>query len=47
MAMHLRCGKLFTGLEDDARSGQTVVVDGGAVAYVGATEKAPPRDARR
>ena len=42
MAMHLRCGKLFTGLEDDARSGQTVVVDGGAVAYVGATEKAPP-----
>jgi len=38
------CGQLFTGNEDDARPGQTLVFDGdGVIDYVGAAEEAPRR----
>jgi len=43
MAIHVKCGTLFTGNEDLERSRQTLVVDaGGRLAYVGPTDSAPP-----
>jgi len=42
MATHVRCGSLFTGAEDLARAGQTLVFDGaGRLSYVGPTDAAP------
>ena len=41
MAKHIRCGKLFTGLEDRAATDQTVVVEGTAISWVGPTDRAP------
>ena len=41
MSKHIRCGTLFTGLDDKARKDHTVVIDGGEVSYVGPTAKAP------
>jgi imidazolonepropionase-like amidohydrolase len=41
MATHVRCGALFTGKEDVERAGQTLVVEGGRLAYVGPTDAAP------
>ena len=42
MRQHIRCGKLFTGLDDEARADHTIVVaDDGRVAHVGPTAEAP------
>ncbi len=42
MAIHVKCGTLFTGNEDVERSRQTLVVDArGRLAYVGPTDSAP------
>jgi imidazolonepropionase-like amidohydrolase len=47
MTKRIKCGKLFTGLEDTARTDQTVIVDDdGIIAYVGPTASAPPPAAR-
>ena len=43
MAKHIRCGKLFNGLEDQARVDQTIVVDGTTIAFVGPAAEAPKR----
>src|SRR6202011_2209875 len=46
MKTFVRCGHLFTGHEDDARAGETLVFDeGGMLDYVG-PEKGAPRRAR-
>jgi imidazolonepropionase-like amidohydrolase len=43
MAIHVKCGTLFTGNEDVERNRQTLVVDArGRLAYVGPTDGAPP-----
>lgn len=43
MAKHLRCGRLFTGLEDAAPTDQTIVVgNDGLIDFVGETRAAPP-----
>lgn len=45
MRKFLRCGHLFDGLGEDLKSDQTVVVEDGAIAYVGPAAEAPqPRD---
>jgi imidazolonepropionase-like amidohydrolase len=48
MTLHVRCGSLFTGREDEARRDCSLVVcDDGRLAYVGASSAAPkpgPRD---
>ncbi len=41
MAKHIRCGKLFTSLGDQALAGQTIVVEGSAISHVGPTAEAP------
>src|SRR5687768_3525396 len=42
MTTYVRCGALFTGNEDRARSNQTLAIDdAGRLAWVGATEAAP------
>ena len=41
MAMHVRCGALFTGNEDAERKNQTLVIESGRLTYVGPTDKAP------
>ena len=41
MAKHIRCGKLFNGLEDDARIDQTIVVDDASITFVGPSAEAP------
>jgi len=41
MATHVRCGTLFTGTEDAARTAQTLVVDSGRLTYVGPAAGAP------
>ncbi len=42
MALHIRCGTLFTGAEDAARANQTMVTDEkGGLAFVGPTASAP------
>jgi imidazolonepropionase-like amidohydrolase len=42
MAIHVRCGGLFTGNEDAERSNQTLIVDdAGRIAYVGPAGGAP------
>ena len=41
MRKHIRCGKLFTGSGDDAKTDQTIVIEDGAIAYVGDTARAP------
>ena len=41
MKKHIRCGTLFTGLEDKAKKDQTIVVEDGLITYVGPTSKAP------
>jgi imidazolonepropionase-like amidohydrolase len=38
----IRCRRLFTGLEDNARDDQTVVVENGLFSYVGPAHQAPP-----
>ena len=44
MKTFVRCGQLFTGNEDDARSSQMLVFDeDGVIAYVGAEEEMPKR----
>src|SRR5271154_6340737 len=44
MNTFVRCGQLFTGCEDEAQAGQTIVFDGeGMLDYVGAEEGAPRR----
>lgn len=46
MAKHIRCGHLFDGVADDAKTDQTVVVDGGTIKYVGDSAKAPKPGSR-
>ncbi len=42
MATHIRCGKLFTGSEDAARSNQVLVCDdAGRITYAGPAQSAP------
>ena len=41
MARHIKCGKLFTGLDDGARSQQTLVLDGDIIRFVGPSAEAP------
>ena len=41
MAKHVRCGRLFTGLDEKAAEDQTVVLDGERIGYVGPTGGAP------
>ena len=41
MRRHIRCGRLFTGFEDNAATDRTVVLDGERIAYVGETAGAP------
>ena len=41
MARHISCGKLFTGLGDGAEAGQTLVLDGDIIRYVGPSASAP------
>lgn len=41
MTRHLRCGTLFTALDEEARENHTVVIEDGAFAYVGPTDSAP------
>ena len=41
MATHLRCGTLFTGLDEEARPNHTIVFDGDTIAHVGPTDEAP------
>jgi len=44
MNTFVRCGQLFTGCEDEAQAGQTIVFDGdGVLDFVGAEEEAPRR----
>jgi imidazolonepropionase-like amidohydrolase len=44
MKSFVHCGSLFTGNEDEARSGEVLVFDGdGRIAYVGPEETAPRR----
>ena len=41
MTTHLRCGTLFTGLDEEARRDHTIVIDGDTIAHVGPTGEAP------
>jgi imidazolonepropionase-like amidohydrolase len=41
----IRCRRLFTGLEDDVRMDQTLVVEGGVFTHVGPTVGAPQTSA--
>jgi imidazolonepropionase-like amidohydrolase len=41
MSTHMRCGTLFTGTSSESSTDQTVVVENGAIAYVGPTASAP------
>lgn len=42
MTLHVRCGRLFTALEDTAQSDQTLVADAaGIITYAGPTAQAP------
>lgn len=42
MRQHIRCGKLFTGLEAEERTDQTLIVDDeGRISHVGPTAQAP------
>ena len=44
MKTFVRCGQLFTGNEDDARSSQMLVFDEeGVIAYIGPEEEMPRR----
>lgn len=40
--IHVQCKTLFTGLEDQARSVQTLIIENGLFSYVGPTSDAPP-----
>ena len=42
MARHIKCGKLFTGLGDGAETGQTLVMEGETIRFVGPSADAPP-----
>ena len=42
MSTVIKCGKLFTGADDDSRSGQVVRIENGAITYVGPSAEAPP-----
>ena len=42
MGQHIRCGKLFDGLSEDAKSEQTLVIEDGIIRFVGAAADAPP-----
>ncbi|MSP50955.1 MAG: amidohydrolase family protein [Alphaproteobacteria bacterium] len=47
MTKRIRCGRLFSGIENETRKDQTIVVDdGGVITYVGPTNEAPPRGSR-
>jgi imidazolonepropionase-like amidohydrolase len=39
--IHVRCSKLFTGLDDQAREDQVLVAENGVIAYVGPASAAP------
>ena len=41
MIRHIKCGKLFTGLGDDAETQQTLVIDGETICFVGPSAAAP------
>ena len=41
MAEHYRCGHLYGGAIEDAKAGQTIVVEDGTIAFAGATDAAP------
>ncbi len=41
MRKHIRCGTLFTGLEEEARGDQTIVIEDGDIGHVGPTAEAP------
>lgn len=41
MTTHVRCGSLFTGNEEAARTGQTFLIQDGRITSVGPTDKAP------
>ena len=42
MATHLRCGRLFTALDEQERTDHTVVFDDGVITHVGPSGEAPP-----
>jgi len=41
MARHIKCGKLFTGLDTGAEEQQTLVIDGEIIKFVGPSAEAP------
>ena len=41
MAKHFQCGHLYSGLIEDAKTDQTIVVDDGMIRYAGPTADAP------
>ncbi len=41
MARHIKCGKLFTGLDRGAEEQQTLVIDGEIIKFVGPSAEAP------
>jgi len=41
MAKHILCGRLFTGLDDEVRTDQTLVIEHGRLSYVGPSAAAP------
>ena len=47
MAEHYRCGHLYGGAIEDAKAGQTIVVEDGTIAFAGPTDAAPCARRRR
>ena len=43
MAKHIKCGRVFSGIETDAQQDQTIVVEGDTITYVGASAGAPAK----
>ena len=41
MAKHIKCGTLFNGLDDDAQTDQSLVIEDAILTYVGPSDKAP------
>ena len=44
MRKHIRCGTLFTGTEDEARSDQSVIIEDGAKYFINVGSVGQPRD---
>ncbi len=43
MAKHIKCGRVFSGIETNAQQDQTIVVEGDTITYVGASAGAPAK----